>query len=409
MLEIVEASPDIQVDPAEYRRLLGYPRDYILSDRAQELAEAAHQWYRQHGQPWFYGRQAGRFEIDGAAVRIDGASFTSQRLATTLRQADAHSVFLVAAGAGPEAEEHAHQLWVEEKPDEYFFLETLASAVVEHLITGAGARLCAWAEDRRLAVLPHSSPGYSQWDVAEQGELLRLIQSAPGKPLPGKLEALDSGALRPKKSQLAVFGLAPQSARVQRLASLVPCQSCSLAHCQFRRMPYTHPRQPLEAAALAAREENAARYTVHTKALARWAAERLSLETRSDGAVDARFRYDGTTCTNMGRPLTFHYEVTLGPRQEGYPIREQRCRPAPKDTGHTFMCQYQANAGQLMAAIEREKPLAGEPLEQIFSWRRTPSPAGCYCEAACREHKWGLVLETIHYALHHERKNGPES
>ena len=36
----------------------------------------------------------------------------------------------------------------EEKPDEYFFLETFGSAVVEHLITVAGARLCAWADVR---------------------------------------------------------------------------------------------------------------------------------------------------------------------------------------------------------------------------------------------------------------------
>ena len=176
----------------------------------------------------------------------------------------------------------------------------------------------------------------------------------------------------------------------------MPCHRCSLAHCQFRRKPYTR----------AAREENAHRYTVNTKALARWATERLSLETRSDGAVDARFRYEGTTCSNMGRPLTFQYEVTLGPRREGYPIREQRCGPSPKDTGHIFMCQYLTNAGPLMAAIDREKPLLGEPLDRVLSWQRPANPAGCYCEAAAREHKWGLVLETIHYALHHEGKNG---
>ena len=53
-----------------------------------------------------------------------------------------------------------------------------------------------------------------------------------------------------------------------------------------------------------------------------------------DGSLDAVFRYDGTTCTNMGRPLAFHYNVKLGPRAEGYPIREQRCAPAAGDTGH---------------------------------------------------------------------------
>jgi hypothetical protein len=35
-------------------------------------------------------------------------------------------------------------------------------------------------------------------------------------------------------------------------------------------------------------------------------------------------------------------------------------------------------------------------------WTRPASPAGCYCEPDSRLHKWGLVLETIHYALAQE-------
>ena len=38
------------------------------------------------------------------------------------------------------------------------------------------------------------------------------------------------------------------------------------------------------------------------------------------------FRYEGTTCRNMGRPILFDYTVKLGPREEGYPIREQAVR-----------------------------------------------------------------------------------
>jgi hypothetical protein len=71
------------------------------------------------------------------------------------------------------------------------------------------------------------------------------------------------------------------------------------------------------------------------------------------------------------------------------------------------MCQYQTNAGPLMMAIDHEKPLLGQPLASVLAWRREPSPAGCYCDAASREHKWGLVLETIHYALNRQ-KNGHE-
>jgi len=393
MMEIIDTTPDIHVDPAEYLRLLGYPRHHEIGDRAQELAGSAREWYARHGHPWFYARQVARVETADDRICIDGTSFTSQRLAEILRNAEAHSAFLVAASAGPEAEEHAHKLWLEEKPDEYFFLETYASAVVEHLITQAGARLCAWADGESLAVLPHYSPGYSLWDVAEQSQLLHLVESR--SPLPGQLETLDSGALWPKKSQLAVFGLTRHTERVRRLADLVACQNCSLANCQFRRAPYR-------------RSTIAPNYSVNVKALARWSAERLSLATRADGAIEARFRYDGTTCTNMGRALVFQYDVLLGPSQDGYQIREQHCAPVPGDTGHTAMCQYQTNAGPLMTAIDREKPLLGQPLASVFSWRRESSPAGCYCDAASREHKWGLVLETIHYALHQEKKNGQE-
>jgi hypothetical protein len=133
--------------------------------------------------------------------------------------------------------------------------------------------------------------------------------------------------------------------------------------------------------------------------LKRWAEERLSITTNPDDTLDATFRYEGTTCTNMGRSLAFDYAVKLGPRAQGYPILEQRCAPAAGDTGHTKMCQYLENPERLISSIDREKPLSGEPLNAVLSWQRNPSAAGCYCESASRDHKWGLVLETIHFAL----------
>jgi hypothetical protein len=405
MTELVQTSPHVYVAPAEYYRLLGYPRDAELSERAAELAEWAREWYEAHGNPWIYARRAASLSIADGAVEIDGVAFSSSRLRTALQQAEAHTIFLAAAGAGPEAEEEAQKLWREEKPDEYFFLEMFASAVVENLITTAGASLCAWADAHGMAVLPHHSPGYSQWDVAEQGRLLQLIRRNSEVTLPGPLEALDSGALRPKKSQLAVFGITRHLERVAHLADLVPCQQCALTNCQYRRAPYLRARRRLEQESPA---PAASTYSINAKALRRWAAERLVLESREDGTLHARFRYDGTTCTNMGRPLAFHYDVVLGPRQEGYPIRCQTCAPVAGDVGHTAMCQYITGASGLMAAIGREQPLAGRPLAEVLTWHRPEAAAGCYCEAASREHKWGLVLETIHYALHNSESHADQ-
>jgi hypothetical protein len=400
-IELAIALPDINVVTEEYVRLLGFPRGHLLEGRPLELANWAREWYAQNGRPWIYARQAYSFEIIGDSLRIDGVTFTSKRLKSTLQQAEAHSVILVAVGAGPEAEEESRRRWVDEKPDEYFFLEIYASAVVEHLVTAAGARLCDWAEHHDMAVLPHYSPGYTEWDIAEQPRLLELVQRARKESFPSNVEVFDTGMLRPKKTHLAVFGLTRHTGRLRRLTDLVPCENCSFGPCQYRRAPYRRAPQssgeqlPNPVAML---DQDAA-YSVNRRALKRWTEERLSINTNPDGSLDATFRYEGTTCTNMGRPLAFDYAVKLGPRAQGYPILEQRCLPATSDTGHTHMCQYIENPSRLMNSIVREKPLNGENLNAVLAWQRKPSAAGCYCEPASRDHKWGLVLETIHYAL----------
>lgn len=400
-IELAGTQPEIQVAPEEYARLLGYPRGWVLEGRARELADWARAWYAQNGRPWAYARQVGGFSIADNVICLDGMPFTSGRLQATLEQAEAHSAILVAVGAGPEAEEEARRRWADEKPDEYFFLEMYASAVVEHLTTITGARLCDWAEQHGMAVLPHYSPGYPEWDVAEQASLLRLMKSTHAERFPSHVEVLDSGMLRPKKTLLAVFGLTRHTERLRRLTSLVPCESCSFSSCQYRRAPYRRaPRSSVEQVQtrLPVLDQDAA-YTVNRKALQRWSKERLTLHVGDDGAIDASFRYEGTTCSNMGWPMTFDYTVKLGPRTEGYPIREQHCAPVAGDTGHEHMCQYLEDPVRLMTAIDRGKPLNGERLNAVLSWQRQASGAGCFCEAASRDHKWGLVLETIHYAL----------
>ena len=57
-----------------------------------------------------------------------------------------------------------------------------------------------------MSVLPHYSPGYPEWDIAEQPRLFELLKLGAAK-TPCAIEVLESGMLRPKKSLLAVFGV----------------------------------------------------------------------------------------------------------------------------------------------------------------------------------------------------------
>ena len=131
MIEIVDNSPDINVQPAEYMRLLGYPRGFTLEGRALELAESAREWFERNGHPWIYARGVDAVGIGDNSVIIDRAAFSSPRLRSTLQAAGAESAVLVAVSAGPELEEEAQARWRDAKPDEYFFLEIFGSAVVE--------------------------------------------------------------------------------------------------------------------------------------------------------------------------------------------------------------------------------------------------------------------------------------
>jgi hypothetical protein len=431
MIELVDTLPDINVQPAEYKRLLGFPRDYVLSGRPRELADWARDWYTKHGKPWVYARETTSLAMNNGSVVLDGVSFTSPRLQKTLQQPQAHGAILVAVSAGPEIEAEAQRVWLEEKPDEYFFLEIYGSAVVEHLTTMTGARLCAWAESHGMAVLPHYSPGYPEWDISQQPGLLDLLRRSnaaalPGPLLPGPVESLDSGMLKPKKSLLAVFGLTRYSEHVRKLTDLVPCENCSFSPCQYRRVPYRRSPEfskvelksrqngsevvetSLDDTIAESAEASAeiapvlkldATYFVNAKALRRWVTERLALTHNEDGTVDALFKYDGTTCSNMGRTLSFEYKVKIGPREQGYRILEMHCGPAANDDGHRFMCRYMSNAEHLMVAIDHEKPLLGQPLNDVLSWQRAAIAPACYCEPASRKHKWGIALETIHYAM----------
>jgi hypothetical protein len=240
MIEISALNPRVDVLTEEYVRLLGYPRDHVLSGRALELANGARDWYRKFGRPWIHAREASAFDLREDSFVIDGSEFGGSVMRRKLATGNVSSVVVAAVSAGPEVEAESQRLWLAEKPDEYFFLEVYGSAVVEHLVTVIGAQICGVAEGEGRAVLPHYSPGYPEWLITEQAKLFSVLSG--GITLPGALEVMESGMLRPKKSLLAIFGLTRETEKVRALSELNPCTGCALPNCQYRRVAYRRPR-----------------------------------------------------------------------------------------------------------------------------------------------------------------------
>lgn len=397
VLEILDTRPAVDVSDAEYGRLLGYPRDHVPGERARELAVSARQWYAEHGRPWVYLREA-QLEVGGDVLKFDGTDFHSPRLRDLFREAGVQRALFVAVSAGRACEEHARQLWQESKPDEYFFLEIFGSAVVEQLCATLSGRICDFADRDGLMAVPHYSPGYTGWDISDQNKLFELIARGVEQPWPESLEVLSSGMLKPKKSLLAVVGLAPRTAEGIAATRRVPCEACGLSPCGYRRAPYRHATVSSAPPGKPALQHSGA-YKVSTRALAKWSTERVRIEPRADGAVNAFFRFDGTTCSNMGAPLAFEYQVELSAPEDGYRILRAACQPVAGEDGYRQMCAYLGDADGLMKSIAAPPPLVGRPLDEVLSWTRDAAPSGCYCTANSRAHKWGLALEAIHYTL----------
>jgi hypothetical protein len=416
MNELIDNKPEINVRESEYKRLLGLPADYKLEGKILELAEWAKQWYKENGQPWIYAVRSDKINISNEKLFIDNIEFSSHRFREQLTSAAASGVIITAVSAGIECEQKAHQLWQEGKPDEYFFLEVYGSVVVEYLITTAGFRFCAWADGNNFAVLPHYSPGYPGWNAEDQYPLYNLIRQNKKDELPGELNILESGMLSPKKSLLAVFGITKETDRVKNIRELIPCENCSLHSCNYRRASFRYAHTQIEDVRKLQPDRNElyvnkqvvnkqtilnpnGNYKVNKKTLQKWADERLDINILHDDSVEARFRYEGTTCSNMGHKLEFEYLIKLSPPAQGYRIIDLQCSPAADDEGHSKMCEYLVDPEALMNSIGSEKPLLNRQLNEVLNWERSFSPEGCYCNYESREHKWGLVLEALHFKL----------
>ena len=363
--------PDLSAMPeALYRQRLGLPADARLEPALVSLAGQAREWFSNHGKPWSGATVYAVESVEGSRVSLEkGTSLHSEILARGLRVTKTRSLVVVGFSAGQAVDEEIERLWAANRPDEAQFLDSYAIAVVEHL------RQAGWQTLNELtghAVLPHFSPGYEGWPLEEQRVLFHLLRDH------GPMRLLESFMLAPAKSMLAVYGIAcPKTEHV----------------CQDFWERFAVLAQPVSPAG----------YSFSAKVLRRWSRHRLSMTTLPDGTIKGVFRIDGSTCANMGLPLALDYEVKLTRGEEGdYIIAGCRCSPAGGDRGHRSTCLHLSDPEGFHRGAAEKPPLIGQALGKALSWKPELSPAGCLCTRASRDHKWSVVLQTLHFALNQD-------
>lgn len=248
---VLETPRDLaqRIEETELARLLGYPDRRIPPGRAAAGAAAARDWYGAHGRPWALARRVTIGEIRGDEIRLAGGEpLTSPVLARRLVRGEAKAVALTAVSAGGEADDESTALWRRDRPDEAYFLERFAAAVVEYLAGWATSRLRADLEENGLGLLPSYSPGYRGWDLEQQVRLLHCLAGDGGSASPN-LEVLESGMIRPKSSLLATFGITPRLHLAAEARRRNRCTWCSLSDCGFRRVSARRARARTASAA----------------------------------------------------------------------------------------------------------------------------------------------------------------
>jgi len=419
VLNLNQDIKDVVVSEAEYKRLLGFPDDFIIAESDQHIVERmdkAKEWFNLYGKPWTFTKLIEDFEIADDHIEINGVKFISSVLRDKMKQAKAHAVVLVAMSAGSEAEARAGVHWKENEPDDYFFLEMYASGVVEALVTQVGAQLCGWAEQHGNKVLPHYSPGYVGWDIEDQKSLFNLFQNGNKHLFSDRLEMLSTGMLKPKKSLIGLFGITRKENVAAEVNSLIPCEQCSLSDCTFRRLPFIPPEFTIEGNRIAnevidgpdgSHDASMALvtdgdYAYSKKALKKWNKNHLTFERSSDGSIEAIFKFEGSTCSNAGVEIKYDYKLSLSSPKDGCEIKAMQCRPSGKDDGYTFQCPYITKGDAFLKEIDDQKPLLGQPLDEALSWEPDIVPSGCLCGEESRNHKWKIVLQSLHYGIVNE-------
>ena len=130
---------------------------------------------------------------------------------------------------GEALERHVAELWDARELPLASMLDSVGSGAVESLAEYVNDLLCQQALAAGLKVTNRISPGYADWDVAEQAQLFRLCAGTPAG------VALSAACVMTPGKSISLLAGAGVTARVDHYFS--QCARCWMRDCAYRRAP----------------------------------------------------------------------------------------------------------------------------------------------------------------------------
>lgn len=152
-----------------------------------------------------------------------------QSILKHLRQAI--SVAVVAVTIGDEIEKKITEYFGQGRYTEALLLDAAASAAVEQATDQVNNIISKHANKEGLTAIARFSPGYGDWSIQSQPEILKLAQARQIG-----IDITSSYMLIPRKSVTAIIGLTPaeNKSTLQACASN-NCNNCSQINCLARK------------------------------------------------------------------------------------------------------------------------------------------------------------------------------
>jgi hypothetical protein len=218
----------LAIDPDEVLRFQGYkkgvdtptPDVRALFDAA--LAEGTRLMAPRAVVRWLRVERAG-----AAALEIAGEVLSIPRIGE--RWGAIEHVAIAVCTIGEALERRVTELWDTRELPLASMLDSVGSGAVESLAEYVNDVLCQHGLAAGLKVTNRISPGYGDWDVAEQRVLFRLC---PGTPVGVTLN--DACVMTPGKS-ISLLAGGGRAARVDHYFS--QCARCWMGDCAYRRAP----------------------------------------------------------------------------------------------------------------------------------------------------------------------------
>ena len=165
------------------------------------------------------------FALDtGAAISFAGLRVESKSLSRNLRGCTKLVLFAATLGIGPDRLIARASVT---SPADMVLYQAASAAMIEAWCDEKNAEIKAEAAQHNLYARPRFSPGYGDFSLEHQSDIIRILQT----PKRIGLTLTDALLMVPSKSVTGVIGLSTQEAN----CPLAGCEACEKTDCVYRR------------------------------------------------------------------------------------------------------------------------------------------------------------------------------